>query len=156
MRHYEIIFMVHPDKSEQVPEILKKLTELIDKSKGALHRVEDWGRRQLSYPIAKLHKAHYVLLNLEIKNEILEEIKTMFRFNDFIIRNLVVKKKHAVTGKSPVIIAKEQMDKKLAEKKDKYSGQTKDVEQAQKPESALEKKESIKKQADLEQSTGEK
>ena len=97
MRHYEIVFMVHPDQSEQVGGMIERYTKMIKESGGAIHRLEDWGRRQLSYPINKIHKAHYVLMNVECGQEVLDEITSIFRYNDAIIRNLVIKRDAAVT-----------------------------------------------------------
>ncbi len=107
MRHYEIIFMVHPDQSEQVPAMVERYTNLIKTSGGSIHRLEDWGRRQLAYPINKLHKAHYILLNAECGQEVLDELIHTFRFNDAILRHLIIKRDHAVTEPSPLIKAKE-------------------------------------------------
>jgi small subunit ribosomal protein S6 len=97
MRHYEIVFMVHPDQSEQVGGMIERYTKMIKDSGGLVHRLEDWGRRQLSYPINKIHKAHYVLMNVECGNEVLGELTSIFRYNDAIIRNLVIKRDAAVT-----------------------------------------------------------
>ena len=103
MRHYEIVFMVHPDQSEQVPAMVERYTSLVTENGGTLHRLEDWGRRHLAYPINKIHKAHYVLMNVECSGETLEEIENIFRFNDAIIRSLVVRCKEAVTEASPMM-----------------------------------------------------
>ena len=103
MRHYEIVFLVHPDQSEQVPGMIERSSNLITEGGGKIHRVEDWGRRQLAYPIHKIHKAHYVLLNIECSQEVLDEINTAFRFNDAVIRNLVMSRKSAETGDSPIM-----------------------------------------------------
>ena len=103
MRHYEIVFLVHPDQSEQVGSMVDKYRTTIETRGGIIHRLEDWGRRQLAYPINKIHKAHYILLNIECDLDALDEIKTMFRFNDAVIRNLVIKKKRAVTVASPMM-----------------------------------------------------
>ena len=92
MRHYEIVFMVHPDQSEQVPDMIERYTTAIQKDGGQVHRLEDWGRRQLAYPINKIHKAHYVLMNVEASNDALEELTTTFRYNDAVIRNLVIRR----------------------------------------------------------------
>lgn len=100
MRHYEIVFLVHPDQSEQVPAMIDRYRSIIEESNGSMHRLEDWGRRQLAYPIRKIHKAHYVLMNIECALETLREIENIFRFNDAIIRSLVMKKDHAVTETS--------------------------------------------------------
>ena len=97
MRHYEIVFLVHPDQSEQVAGMIERYTQLMADSGGQIHRLEDWGRRQLAYPINKIHKAHYVLMNIECNSEALEELTTLFRFNDAVIRNLVIKTKAPVT-----------------------------------------------------------
>ncbi|MEQ6916961.1 30S ribosomal protein S6 [Halomonas aquatica] len=103
MRHYEIVFMVHPDQSEQVPAMVERYTGLVTESGGTVHRLEDWGRRHLAYPINKIHKAHYVLMNVECSGETLDEIENIFRFNDAIIRSLVVRAKEAVTEASPMM-----------------------------------------------------
>ena len=101
MRHYEIVFMVHPDQSEQVPGMIERYTGSITEAGGTIHRLEDWGRRQLAYPIEKLHKAHYVLLNVEAPTEVINELETSFRYNDAVLRNLVMRTKNAVTEASP-------------------------------------------------------
>lgn len=103
MRHYEVVFLVHPDQSEQVPGMIERYTQMITESGGKVHRLEDWGRRQLAYPITKIHKAHYVLMNIECNNEVLEEITTLFRYNDAVLRNLVIKQKEAVTEESLIL-----------------------------------------------------
>jgi len=100
MRHYEIVFLVHPDQSEQVPAMVDRYKTVINDASGTIHRIEDWGRRQLAYPIKKIHKAHYVLMNIECSLETLREIENIFRFNDAIIRSLVLKKDQAVTETS--------------------------------------------------------
>lgn len=102
MRHYEIIFMVHPDQSDQVPAMIERYTGIVTKSGGHVHRMEDWGRRQLAYPIQKLHKAHYVLFNVECDEESREEIESSFRFNDAVLRNMIIKRDEAVTEPSPM------------------------------------------------------
>nr|WP_298250733.1 30S ribosomal protein S6 [uncultured Halomonas sp.] len=103
MRHYEIVFMVHPDQSEQVPAMVERYTGLVTENGGTVHRLEDWGRRHLAYPINKIHKAHYVLMNVECSGETLDEIENIFRFNDAIIRSLVVRCNEAVTEASPMM-----------------------------------------------------
>ncbi|WP_100643579.1 30S ribosomal protein S6 [Alteromonas facilis] len=103
MRHYEIVFMVHPDQSEQVPAMIEKYSTILKQDGGQIHRLEDWGRRQLAYPIEKLHKAHYVLINAEATAEAVEELETAFRFNDIVLRNLVMRTKSAVTEASPMM-----------------------------------------------------
>ena len=102
MRHYEIVFLVHPDQSEQVPAMIERYRATIENSGGVIHRLEDWGRRQLAYPINKIHKAHYVLLNIECGAEALAELESAFRFNDAVLRNLVVRRKEAITETSPL------------------------------------------------------
>ena len=103
MRHYEIVFLVHPDQSEQVPAMVERYRNLITKSGGAVHREEDWGRRQLEFPIKKIHKAHYVLMNIECEKEILDELESAFRFNDAVLRHLTLTCKEAVTEKSAMM-----------------------------------------------------
>jgi len=102
MRHYEVVFMVHPDQSEQVPAMVERYRSLIEGQNGTIHRLEDWGRRQLAYPINKVHKAHYVLMNIECGSDTLKELESAFRFNDAVIRNLIVTQKRAVTEASPL------------------------------------------------------
>ncbi len=112
MRHYEVVFMVHPDQSDQVPAMIERYRSMIESAKGAIHRLEDWGRRQLAYPLNKVHKAHYVLMNIECELETLRELESAFRFNDAVLRSLVIKRKHAVTTPSPLI--KESEEKSAA------------------------------------------
>jgi len=112
MRHYEIVFMVHPDQSEQVPGMIERYTGTITEAGGKVHRLEDWGRRQLAYPIEKLHKAHYVLMNVESTAEVVAELETAFRFNDAVLRNMVMRTKAAVTTASPIASEKEARDNK--------------------------------------------
>lgn len=100
MRHYEIVFLVHPDQSEQVPAMIERYRSIIESAGGKVHRLEDWGRRQLSYPIHKVHKAHYVLMNVEVNAETLAELNSAFRFNDAVIRNLIINRSEAVTEPS--------------------------------------------------------
>ena len=102
MRHYEIVFMVHPDQSEQVGGMIERYTKMIKDADGTVHRLEDWGRRQLAYPINKIHKAHYVLMNVECGQEVLDELTSIFRYNDAIIRNLVIARNEAVTEMSHI------------------------------------------------------
>ncbi len=103
MRHYEIVLIVHPDQSEQVPGMLDRYRQTITGRNGAIHRLEDWGRRQMTFPIQKLHKAHYVLLNIECDNETLLELEHAFKFNDAVLRHLTVSMDEAVTGPSPMM-----------------------------------------------------
>ena len=102
MRHYEVVFMVHPDQSDQVPGMVERYQALIARGNGKVHRTEDWGRRQLSYPVSKIHKAHYILMNIEVERETLDELESAFRFNDAVLRNLVVRRKEAVTEMSKI------------------------------------------------------
>jgi small subunit ribosomal protein S6 len=103
MRHYEVVFLVHPDQSEQVPGMIERYTQLMADNGGSVHRMEDWGRRQLAYPINKIHKAHYVMMNIECGGETLEELSTLFRYNDAVLRNLVIKRKEAVAEESLIL-----------------------------------------------------
>ncbi|MBI0133177.1 30S ribosomal protein S6 [Snodgrassella sp. W8132] len=103
MRHYEIVFIVHPDQSEQVGAMVERYKTMITEANGKIHRLEDWGRRQLAYPINKIHKAHYVLMNIETTPEVIDEIETAFRFNDAVLRHLTVKMDAAVTEASPMM-----------------------------------------------------
>ncbi|MBL8482803.1 MAG: 30S ribosomal protein S6 [Rhodocyclaceae bacterium] len=111
MRHYEIVFIVHPDQSEQVPAMIERYRTLVSARNGKIHRLEDWGRRQLAYPIQKVHKAHYVLMNIECDNETVAELEQAFRFNDAVLRHLAVTTKKAVTTPSPMM--KEEKAKSL-------------------------------------------
>lgn len=112
MRHYEIVFLVHPDQSEQVPAMVERYESIITKHEGLIHRKEDWGRRQLSYPMKDVHKAHYILLNIECNQLALDELKNAFKFNDAILRNLILNMKHAVTGES--VLMKKEKDTRAA------------------------------------------
>ena len=116
MRHYEIVFMVHPDQSEQVPGMIERYSNTIQKDGGQVHRLEDWGRRQLAYPINKIHKAHYVLMNVEASNDAMNELTTTFRFNDAVIRNLVIRRDEPVTDESFIMKA----EKESRERKSRY------------------------------------
>lgn len=102
MRHYEIVFMVHPDQSDQVPSMIERYHGMIERGNGTVHRTEDWGRRQLAFPINKVHKAHYIMLNIEVGQEILDELESAFRFNDAVIRSMVIRRKGPVTGNSKI------------------------------------------------------
>ena len=111
MRHYEIVFIVHPDQSEQVPGMVERYRAIVTAKGGSIHRLEDWGRRQLAYPIQKIHKAHYVLMNIECDGETLNELEHAFKFNDAVLRHLTIKMKAAVTTPSPMM--KEEKSKSL-------------------------------------------
>jgi small subunit ribosomal protein S6 len=123
MRHYEIVFLVHPDQSEQVPAMLERYKSMVEADGGKVHRLEDWGRRQLAYPVAKLHKAHYVLMNVECSDNALRELESSFKFNDAVIRKLVVRKDAAETTQSPLFKAPEE------DKKPEYKTRQTDAEQ---------------------------
>jgi len=116
VRHYEVVFMVHPDQSEQVPGMVERYTAVITKDGGKVHRLEDWGRRQLAYHINKVHKAHYILMNEEASNEAMEELTTTFRYNDAVIRNLVIRRDDPVTEESLIMKA----EKEDRERKSRY------------------------------------
>ncbi len=103
MRHYEIVFIVHPDQSEQVPAMIERYKALVTSKSGHIHRLEDWGRRQMAYPIQKVHKAHYVLMNIECNSETLAELEHAFKFNDAVLRHLTIKTKKAVLTASPMM-----------------------------------------------------
>ena len=114
MRHYEIVFLVHPDQSEQVPAMVERYQGMVTESGGAVHRTEDWGRRQLAHPINKIHKAHYVLFNVECGHEVVNEITSAFKFNDAVLRHMVISRKEAITEPSHMAVAVE--EEKLREK----------------------------------------
>jgi small subunit ribosomal protein S6 len=105
MRHYEIVFLVHPDQSEQVPGMIERYTQAVQKDGGKVHRLEDWGRRQLAHLINKVHKAHYVLMNVEASDAVMQELGTTFRYNDAILRHLIIRRDEAVTDESPIMRA---------------------------------------------------
>ena len=111
MRHYEIVFLVHPDQSDQVPAMVKKYSGIISSKGGKIHREEDWGRRQLAYPINKIHKAHYILMNIECGEDAIDELSSNFKFNDAVIRNMILKRKSAVSEKSSILLDDEDSDK---------------------------------------------
>ena len=113
MRHYEIVFIVHPDQSEQVPAMIERYRNTITLGGGTIHRIEDWGRRQLAYPIQKVFKAHYVLMNIEVANETLQELEHAFKFNDAVVRHLIVSKREAEVGPSPMM--KEEKSRKVTD-----------------------------------------
>ncbi len=113
MRHYEIVFLVHPDQREQVPAMIERYRSMIESGGGKIHRIEDWGRRQLAYPISKVHKAHYVLMNIECGLPTLNELVGMFRFNDAVLRHLVIGREAAVTEPSSLIKPKEEKEERV-------------------------------------------
>jgi small subunit ribosomal protein S6 len=145
MRHYEIVFLVHPDQSEQVPAMVERYRSMVESGKGAIHRLEDWGRRQLAYTINKVHKAHYVLMNVECDQETLRELESSFKFSDAVLRWLTVRRDEAVTEPSPM--AKEAQEEggssgedrgRAKESTDEASAKTESAEESgdKEPESA--------------------
>jgi len=126
MRHYEICFLVHPDQSEQVPAMLERYRALVEGNNGAIHRLEDWGRRQLAFPIAKLHKAHYVLMNIECDAATLAELEGIFRFNDAVLRHLTVVRQEAIVEQSLMMKAKEEKDRSSRSYEDRRSSASSD------------------------------
>jgi len=134
MRHYEIVFLVHPDQSEQVPAMIERYKGIIESKGGKVHRLEDWGRRQLAYSINKIHKAHYVLMNVECGNEEMAELESGFRFNDAVLRNMVIKCKEAITEQSPLM--KEEESKKSEKRESKPESTEADLETAPETEEA--------------------
>ena len=134
MNHYEIVLLFHPDQSEQVPAMMERYTNTVTEGGGSIHRFEDWGRRQLAYPINDLHKAHYVLWNIESSVDVLDELTTTFRFNDAVLRNMVIKRKEAVTDISPIKAAESRQDRDRSERRrdrDAESSETDDVDNAE-------------------------
>lgn len=138
MRHYEIVFMVHPDQSEQVPSMVERYSSAITTTGGTVHRLEDWGRRQLAYPINKIHKAHYVLMNVECTAEALEELTTNFKYNDAVLRNLVIKRDAAIVEETPIM--KEEREEKARdaakEADERKRAEARAAERAQREETA--------------------
>ncbi|ARP39399.1 MULTISPECIES: 30S ribosomal protein S6 [Vibrio] len=137
MRHYEIVFMVHPDQSEQVAGMIERYTGSITEAGGTIHRLEDWGRRQMAYPINKLHKAHYVLMNVEAGQEVMDELETAFRFNDAVLRNMIMRTKGAVTEQSIMLKQKEERAERAPRRDDREERAPRREEEA-KPEAAAE------------------
>ena len=117
MNHYEIVLLFHPDQSEQVPAMMERYTSTVTEAGGSIHRSEDWGRRQLAYPINDLHKAHYILWNIECSVEVLDELTTTFRFNDAVLRNMVIKRKDAITEISLIKAAESRQDRERSERR---------------------------------------
>ena len=122
MRHYEIVFLVHPDQSEQVPAMIDRYRSLIEGASGRIHRLEDWGRRQLAYPINKVHKAHYVLMNVECTLATLDEIKSAFRFNDAVLRDLIIARGEADIEPSPLAKSRDDRDGERPPRRDSENG----------------------------------
>jgi small subunit ribosomal protein S6 len=118
MRHYEIVFLVHPDQSEQVPAMVERYRGMIEKGEGTVHRFEDWGRRQLAHAINKVHKAHYVLMNVEANQDVIDELTSAFRFNDAVLRNMVMRCDRAITEPSPMAKSREEEKRERASRDD--------------------------------------
>ena len=128
MNHYEIVLLFHPDQSEQVPAMMERYTNAVTEGGGSVHRFEDWGRRQLAYSINDLHKAHYILWNIECSVDVLDELTTTFRFNDAVLRNMVIKRKDAVSDISPIKAAESRQDRDRSERRrDRDAEQSEDI-----------------------------
>jgi small subunit ribosomal protein S6 len=138
MRHYEIVFLVHPDQSEQVPGMVERYSASVAAGNGTVHRMEDWGRRQLAYPINKIHKAHYILMNIECGQEVLDELNSTFRYNDAVLRSMVVRRDEAVTAESPI------MKQENAEKADKEARERRNAAKAKADEAKAAEEEAAK------------
>jgi small subunit ribosomal protein S6 len=121
LRHYEIVILVHPDQSEQVPAMIERYRSIIESEEGQVHRLEDWGRRQLAYPIAKVHKAHYVLMNIECGAKVIDDLKGAFRFNDAVLRDLILVRREAVSEASPLAKTKPDRDEDHQGSRDRAS-----------------------------------
>ncbi len=129
MRHYEIVFLVHPDQSEQVPGMVERYKKIIEEDGGKIHRFEDWGRRQLAYSINNVHKAHYVLLNIECGAKALAEIEDNFRYNDAVIRNLIIRRDEAITEQSDIVKAEENRNSRERRRDDVILEEQDDIEE---------------------------
>jgi small subunit ribosomal protein S6 len=140
MRHYEIVFLVHPDQSEQVPSMVERYTQAIEKEDGKIHRFEDWGRRQLAYPINKIHKAHYILMNVEASQAAMDELETNFRYNDAVLRNMVIRCDEAVTEESPIMKAEKESRERRNSRPERTPEATPAVTPEVTPEAAPEEK----------------
>ncbi len=136
MRHYEVVFLVHPDQSEQVNAMIDRYRTMIETNGGIIHRLEDWGRRQLAYPIVKVHKAHYVMMNIEVNNTTLTELVSAFRFNDAVLRHLVISREKALTEPSLMAKAKEDQEERDGERRARQAAQS--AERESRPEAAAE------------------
>jgi small subunit ribosomal protein S6 len=124
MRHYEVVFLVHPDQTEQVSAMVDRYRQAIEIRGGSIHRLEDWGRRQLAYPIAKVHKAHYVLMNIECDQDALDELENAFRFNDAVLRSMVIKRKEAILEPSPLAKQREERSENESRREDREGDQS--------------------------------
>ena len=141
MRHYEIVFLVHPDQSEQVSAMVERYTASIEADGGKVHRLEDWGRRHLAYPINNVHKAHYILMNIECSQEVLDELDTSFRYNDAVLRNMVIRRDEAVTETSAIKAAESREDRRRDDRRN-------NEEAAEAPAAAVETEEVADKAAE--------
>ncbi len=138
MRHYEVVFLVHPDQSDQVPGMVERYKALVEKDGGKLHRLEDWGRRQLAFPIDKIHKAHYVLMNIEVDGPTLAELDSTFRFNDAVLRNMVIKRDEAETDVSKIYaeeLKDREKDRERERRREQEAAATRQDDQQESPES---------------------
>ena len=154
MRHYEIVFLVHPDQSEQVPGMVERYSGLIQSSGGSVHRLEDWGRRQLAYPINKIHKAHYILMNVECGQDVLEELNSTFKYNDAVLRSMVIRRSEAITSESPIMKQEnaEKADKEAREQmKAKAEAKAKKAEETATAEEAAEEKNEVANEESVEE-----
>ena len=154
MRHYEIVFLVHPDQSEQVPGMVERYSGLIQSSGGSVHRQEDWGRRQLAYPINKIHKAHYILMNVECGQDVLEELNSTFKYNDAVLRSMVIRRSEAITSESPIMKQEnaEKADKEAREQmKAKAEAKAKKAEETATAEEATEEKNDVANEESVEE-----
>lgn len=150
MRHYEIVFLVHPDQSEQVSGMVERYTASIEAGEGKVHRLEDWGRRQLAYPINKIHKAHYILMNVECGQDVLDELNSTFRYNDAVLRSMVIRRDEAITAESAIMKA-ENVDKADKEARERRAAAKAKADEAKAAEDAAAAEESV----EVEQSEGE-
>jgi len=138
MRHYEVVFLVHPDQSEQVPAMLERYKGVVTADGGQVHRLEDWGRRQLAHTINKVHKAHYVLMNIECEQPALDELLNLFKFNDAVLRNLVIKRDEAVTEPSPLAKSASEVEEKPAAEERRAEAKPEESKAEATPEAAVE------------------
>lgn len=138
MRHYEIVFLVHPDQSEQVSSMVERYTKTIEEAKGQVHRLEDWGRRQLAYPINDIHKAHYILMNVECTQEVLDELTSIFRYNDAVLRSMVVRRDEAITEMSEIKAAESREERRRSEPKPQKEDEEEALEEQDSDEDELE------------------
>ena len=157
MRHYEIVLLVHPDQSDQVPGMIERYGATIEKANGIVHRAEDLGRRQLAFPISKIHKAHYVLFNVEVEQEVLDELESAFRFNDAVIRTMVIRRKGVITGNS-LLYEEELRDKEKDRERDRLAGKSSEKKtdgEGPKEESSSDQSESKAEESDEAQESDE-